>query len=220
MGKTDDLILDGGAVTRSLDRAAVGLRLGQVLPDDPVCIGVGIGEPAGELFFPNRCGEKGKGRRLRFTPHLLKPAEIYAPPVHPGRGAGFKTFQGNAELLQVLGQAYRGLQPSGSKIVSQRTVEDSGSQVDTACENDAAGRVESAAATVQAEQLAFFNDDLFGHILAQREHGLAFEDMVHGPLVAGPVNLRPQRLHCRPLARVEYAHLKQVAVGVAGHLSA
>ena len=61
---------------------------------------------------------------------------------------------------------------------------------------------------------------IFGHIFTQREHRFTLENAAHGFLVAGLVDLRPQRLHCRPLSRVQQAQLEQVAVGVAGHLTA
>ncbi len=52
IGKAHNFIFNGGAVARPLDgTCAVGLRLGQVLANDAVRIEVGIGHPAGRLFF-------------------------------------------------------------------------------------------------------------------------------------------------------------------------
>ena len=52
LGKAHHLVLDGGAIagSHSLNHPTIHGRLIEVIPDNIVGLGVGVGDPAGQLF--------------------------------------------------------------------------------------------------------------------------------------------------------------------------
>ena len=117
-GKADDFVFDGGAVARadSLDDASVEGAVMEVFPYDVVGAPVGVGDPARILYEVEAGIGKGVECAMRFgvasefgegavaeegrrgvAVLAFARAEVDGVPVDAGRGAGFETFEADAE---------------------------------------------------------------------------------------------------------------------------
>ena len=101
-----DLCLNGGTVPgpNALNDAAVHGGTVQILPDDPVGLLVGVGEPADGPVHRRGLRFKGEGHGLGVPVLPLHFGKIHAAGVDPGRGAGFEPPEGEAHVHQTVRQ--------------------------------------------------------------------------------------------------------------------
>ena len=67
--------------------------------------------------------------------------------------------------------------------------------------------------------MVFFRHEAGDLLLNQHEIGLSFQHLLHSPLVAGPVHLRPRRHNRGALGRIQHAELNHMKISQAAHLS-
>ena len=113
--KAHHLVLDGGAVARAnaLDHAAIERAALDVIQNDPVGLGVGVGDPAFHLVVHGCIGHKAEGLQLivRVAGLAFQLGKIDAAAVHPGRGTGLEPAQRQPGSLQAVGQGVSGVHP-------------------------------------------------------------------------------------------------------------
>ena len=106
--KPHHLILNGGTVpgADALDHTAVKGAALDVIQNDLVGGGVGVGDPALHFIVHRRVCQETERLQLavRVAGLALQLGEINAPPVDTGRGAGLEPPQGQARRFQALGQ--------------------------------------------------------------------------------------------------------------------
>ncbi len=102
IGETDDFVLDGGAVARAdtFDLTAIDGGLMQIIADDPVGIGGGFADPAGDLRIGDPLGKQAKRDGLGFAVIGGQIFPIDGGSRQAGRGAGFEATERQAEGAQ------------------------------------------------------------------------------------------------------------------------
>ena len=112
------LVLDGRAVARAdaLDHAAVEGAALDVVQNDPMGLGVGVGDPALHLIVHGRIGHKAERLQLvvRVSGLAFQLGEINASPMHPGRRTGLEPAQRQTGGFQALSQGVGGVHPVGA----------------------------------------------------------------------------------------------------------
>ena len=121
--EADDFVLDRRAITRPhpLDHAAVHRRLVQICADRVVGAGVGVSDPAGQLFHVERgvtprierekvivptrdgVGHEAEFRRWLVAILTLAAGKIDGSTIQSARGAGLEALDREAQALQRLG---------------------------------------------------------------------------------------------------------------------
>ena len=119
--KAHDLILDRRAVARAnaLDVAAVQRRAVQIFQNDPVGLGVGVGNVAVDLVVHRLTRQKAERLQffIRVTGLALQLGKVDTAAMHTGRGAGFKTTQRKAVFDQTFRQGCGGMGAVGAAVV-------------------------------------------------------------------------------------------------------
>src|SRR6056297_1951886 len=110
VSKANDLVLDGGAVARpdTVDMPAIHGGAIEIVADDVVRAGIGIGDPAGHLPRHGCGGEKGEHHRVVIRWLHVEAAPTDAASVEARRRTGLETPEGKAEAVDALGKAEAG----------------------------------------------------------------------------------------------------------------
>lgn len=87
-----------------------------VVQNDPVGAGVGVGDVAVGLVADGRFGQEAEGLQgvLGVAGLALQLVEVDAPPVDPCGGAGLEPAQGQPDVPQAAGQGVGGVHPVGA----------------------------------------------------------------------------------------------------------
>ena len=222
VGKTDDLRLDAGTITgaHAGDRAVIHGTAVQVLPDDPVGLGVGIGQVAHRPVVKTMFGAERERLDLLISglePHLGK---INAPAVDPGGRAGLEPAQGQPQPPQIVRKANSGVHAVRAGGL-HTLAGDNGAVKKCAGGNDnSLGlilRTQAGGNAGNTAILRLHRDDLG---LLQLQIFLPLQGMLHVFLIPAAVSLGPQGMDRRAFAPVEHPVLNAAMVRRNTHLAA
>ena len=210
--KAHHLVLDGRAVARAntLDHATVERAALDVIQNDPVGLGVGIGDPALHLVVHGGVGQEAEGLQLavRVAGLAFQLAEIDAAAVHPGRGAGLEPAQRQTGGLQAVGQGVGGVHPVRAGGVPCITHKNFAAQIRAGGNDHAFGAVFPVQLGHNALHTAVLGLDAHNLSLMDGKAGREFQCMLHIFMVALAVGLHTQGVHRRAFALVEHPALQ------------
>ena len=230
VGKADELILNGRAITRTraVDLARVERRAGDVFANDAVGLGVGVDDVAGKMRKVRKhllavVGRIGKGSLLAGL--LLKAGKINGGALYPRGGAGLEADETDARLPK------RCRKPLGGQKVVRTCFVDDVARKDGALEIGSRGHhgafagpdlaktgTQGANATAAVlSKLGVQRHDLGLHETQIRR---TLKRLLHQRLILLAVGLNALALHGRPLTRVEGTGLQGHQIGRAAHFAA
>ena len=222
--KAHHLVLDGGAVARAnaLDHAAVERAALDVVQNDPVGLGVGIGDPALHLVVHGCVGQEAEGLQLavRVAGLAFQLAEIDAAAVHPGRGAGLEPAQRQTGGLQAVGQGVGGVHPVRAGGVPCITHKNFAAQIRAGGNDHALGAVFPIQLGHDALHTAVLGLDAHDLCLMDGKAGRQLKGVLHIFVVALAIGLHPQGVDGRSLALVQHPALQIGGVGGKAHHAA
>ena len=193
-----------------------------ILADNLVGLIVGVGDVADHLVAqPLARGLEGEGDDLLVPLLHLQLVVVDAVAAHPGRGAGLKTAQMNAQPFERLAQTHRGVQAVRAALVGDIAHIDAAVQEGAGADDGRLHRIHRAelgdnffnrAALVQTDVADLRLDDVQALLL--------FQPALHLVVVGLAVRLDAQAVHRRALAPVEHPALQEGGVRRLAHLAA
>ena len=223
VAEADDLVLDGRAVARAgaVDGAGVHGRAVQVVENDPVGLGGGVGQIAQRAVLQRlRVGHERKRRHRLVAALGLHLGKVDGAAVQARGRAGLEPADGKAQVDQVLRQRVGGHQALGAAVPRAFADDDAAVQVHTAGDHDGPAADGRARGGAHAGHPAIFHQNALHLGLAQVQPLAVVHRPAHAALVLLLVRLCPQRVHRRALAGVQHARLDEHVVDGAAHLAA
>ena len=222
VGEAHHLVLDRGAVARAgaVNRALVHGRPVQVLADDAMRLGGGVGQVAARGIFEGFIGQEGKGHDRLVALLRLHLRKIDRAAVHAGGGAGLKPSHLEAQVDERLGERAGADQSLRAARPGAVADDDAALQVHAAAQHNRAARDRLVGRGHNPRHAAVFGQYARGLALAKGQVRLIFHGAAHAGLVGGLVGLGAQRVYRRPLAGVEHAGLQKGVVDGAAHFAA
>jgi len=227
IGEPDNLVLEGGTVTRPrrTDRSVEQWRAAQVVTDDSMHASIRASQEAVDLRLIDPIGEERERHRLRITRLWRQSIEVQGSTAQPGRGAGLQPPHPEAEPGERRRKPRRGRLSDPPAVMRLRTDMDAAAQERTGGQNDRpAGDLASVLerqpddAPVAARRR--LRADLRREPLHDRETVLPFDGPTHPGGVQLAVGLRPRAANRRASAPVEQPELDPRRVDRPTHLPA
>ena len=211
--KADNLVLNGRAVARAhaLDVAAVQRRAVQVVQDDAVHFGVGVGDVAVHLVVHRRAGQKAEG--LQFAVGVaglaLQLGKINAAAVYAGGRAGFEAAQRKALRDKALRQRGGGVGAVGTAVVVGVAHKNAPAQAGAGGNDQRLAAVVAAQLGHDAADLPVLNVGGNDLRLMNVQVGGQLQRVFHPHVVALAVGLHAQAVYGGTLAAVEHPALQK-----------
>ena len=146
--KTYYLILNRRTVSGScsVDHSGVKRRSIQIIPNDLMCLFIGVGEPAGFLrdLYIFRISRKGKRHYFFVSELFFHLAVINGISCDSGRCTGLKTEHFNSQLLQGIGKIIGCLKTVRPCIIAYIPINTSCLQISSCAENHCFTMINSA----------------------------------------------------------------------------
>ena len=219
--KADDLGLKAGAVpgTHALDGAVIEGGAVQILPDDPLRLLRGPGEPADGLVLRGRFGPVGEGQGPLVPLLPLHLMEVHRPGVDPGRRAGLEAPQGKAQAEQTLRQAVGGVESVRAGGLHAVPHDGPAGEVGAGGQDHSLHVIDRSGGQNHLGNGAILHPEVRHLALADVEAGLALQGVLHVLLVAAAVRLGPEGPDSGALAPVQKAVLDTARVRGLPHLA-
>ena len=221
VGEPDDLGFDAGAVPgpHPFDHAVEHAAPVQVVPDDLMGPGIGVGQVAGHLI------PGGDGAHEGEIPHPFIPVlgfhfgVVQGPGIHPGRSPGLEPHELETGFLEGPGELHGGPLADGAGHVGHFPVEDLPPQVRAGAEDHRVGFEHFPGFRFHPLDLAILDQQLVDHQLFHVQVVLVFHHFFHDGVIQGFVCLGPESLYRIALAGVQHPHLDAGFIGCQSHLS-
>ena len=199
--------------------SVVKWRVGQALSEDVVHGGVGVADPAGELFQGSWSFEEAELVEVVFSFLHFHLFEVHRPFVDAHWCAGFHSRRGDAVAADALREVFDGgfCNPPSTYLAASDVQE---SVEECPCgDDDAFGLDFCSPDCAHAGHLAVFHKQFLHLVLPDVESGGVVELFAPFPNELSPVALRPRAPHGRSFRTVEHSELYGGGVGDDAHLS-
>ena len=210
--KAHHLILNGRAVpgANPLNHAAIEWAALDVVQNDPVGLGVGVGDPAFDLVVHGCIRQKAEG--LQFTVRVAGLAfqlgEVDASPVDTGRGTGLEPTQGQTGGFQAFGQGIGGVHPVRAGSIPRITDKNFTTQIGTRGNDHTLCAVLPVQLGHHALDMAVLHLNAHHLGLMDGKAGCEFKGVLHIFVVALAVGLNAQGMNGRAFALVQHPALQ------------
>ena len=156
VGKLDDLVFDGGAVARAdgVDLAAVHGRAMDVVADDAMGFGRGVGDVAGHLRLGDAPGAEAERRGIGVAGLGLEAGEVDGAAVEARRGAGLEAAVAEAESFEAFAEEDGGGFAAASGGIGLLAAVDESVEEGSGGDDDGAGADGASVAQPQAQDAA------------------------------------------------------------------
>ena len=231
--KADHLVLDGGTIARpnALDLAGIHRGFVEILPDDVVRGGVGVGDPAGDLFHVERgiapgiegeevvrplgqgVGEVAElgGGGIAVLDFTL--GEVDGPTVEAAGGAGLETLDFESVVPEGIAQRGNSIAHPPTGLILHANMEEAAHERSAA--NDHGGGAEFQSEVGAHARDGIVADQQLGDIsLVKMQIWRAFEDPFQAKLVGFLVRLGAGGTDAGAFGDVEHPELDGRGVGV------
>ena len=203
-----------------MNGARVHGRAVDVLADDAVGLLVGIGQVATRVVLQDAVGqerERGDGAVALLGLHLVK---VDGGGLHARRRARLEAPQRDIQRPQGPGEVGGGEEPLGTALPVAFADDDAAVHVYAGADDHGlAGDLRAGGGAQAADSLPVRQDGA-AFPLANLQIRFGKQRAQHPLLIGALVGLRAQRVHGRPLARVEHPGLNERVVDRAAHLAA
>ena len=222
--KAHDLILDGRAVARAnaLNIPAVERRAVEIVENDLVGLGVGVGNVAVDLVVHRHAGHKAERLQLavRVAGLTLKLVKVDAAAVDAGRCAGLEPAQRKAVRDQVAGQRRSGMGAVGAAVIVGIAHKNAAAQIGAGRNHDRPAGIVGVQVGVNAADLPVLHINADDLSLMDIKVGGLFQRVLHPDMVSLAVSLYPQAVYGRAFAAVEHPALQVGRIGGKAHQAA
>ena len=230
VGETDDLILNGGAITgaRAVDLPRIHGGQMDILVNDPVGFLVGVGNVTGDLCDPIQSrlvGAAGEGDDVIVPGMNLQLIKIDGAAMDPGRRARLEPLEGQACRPKGSGQIGRRQGIVGTGFPLHRADVGVSRQIRAGGEDHRTGEKLAAGAGHNAPDDPSsvgqcIGENIGDFRLDQVQVGLILQDPLHVGGVEIPIRLHPLGADSRTLARVQRPGLDGGRISRKAHLAA
>ena len=210
--KAHHLVLNGGAVpgANPLDHAAIERAALDVVQNDPVGLGVGIGNPAFDLVVHGCIRQKAEGLQLavRVAGLAFQLGEVDASPVDAGRGTGLEPPQRQTGGFQAFGQGIGGVHPIRTGSIPRITDKNFTTQIGARGNDHTLCAVLPVQLGHNALDMAVLHLNAHHLGLMDGKAGREFKGVLHIFVVALAVGLNAQGMNGRAFALVQHPALQ------------
>ena len=215
------LVLDGGAVsgTYPLDHPGEQGTAVEVLPDDPVGLRRGIGEPAYRPVLQRRVRGEGKWLRVRVPVLGLQPGIVHCQAVDAGRGPGLEPPEREAQGLQAFRQGGGSVHPVRSALPHDLPHDGPAPEIGAGADHRRPAAPGGSRLGADPGHPPVFRTQLRDLRLLQPQPGLPFQSALHDPLVQFPVRLGTEGVDRRSFPQVQHPVLDAGGVRRLAHLA-
>ena len=221
VGKAYHFVLYAGAVARSdaVYAAVVKGRKLLVVQYYFFCFRGGIGEVATAFGGGYAVVEIGKRLCVRFAALLHRPRKINRIQTHTRGSTGLEAAHLKPQSNKTFRQTFGVGKPVGTTVANTRADNRPAVEIHAATQHHCLCAVSQFHSRFYHKTAVVLHRDVHNFALSQCKVGRVFDGLFHVYVVLVFVHLRTRRIHRRPFAAVEHAHLQQTFVGIYRHFA-